>query len=144
MPSKSAIELFEKMLKENNLCVLATSSKNGKPEASTIKYAEDKDYNLFFETLSINRKYQNIQENPIGSIVITEIPNSIQMDGILKELIGKDAMNAKEILIKKNGKVPKIFDDPNIRFFKFIPNWIRLRTKIDGSDLPKFEMIFEK
>lgn len=134
-----AKELFRKIVQDHKLCVLATASKDGKPEAATIEYANDETYNIYFETFPDYRKYPNLINNPRASIVITKEPNTIQMDGTVKEQKGKDAQDAKRRLIVKHGKGSGFYKDTGIKFFKFTPTWIRIL--ISDKWPPKYEMI---
>jgi len=75
-----ASAIFQTLLRENRLCVVATASKDGKPEAATIEFAHDGQHNLFFETFPQYRKYPNLKSNPRASVVITQEPHTVQMD----------------------------------------------------------------
>ena len=118
-------EITRALLEQNRLCTLATASREGKPEAATIQYAEDAGMNLYFETFASYRKYANIRGNPQASVVITQLPYTIQMDGEIVELSGREVLEAKKSLERK-GHYRKFYEDPDIRFFRFVPSWIRL------------------
>ena len=126
MDKQAATELVKNLMSRNTLCVLATSSLEGKPEAATMEYAEDEDMNLYFESFPNYRKYPNLKSNPKVSIVITEVPHTIQTDGTVTELSGDEAEAAKQRLIKKHGGGSGFYSDPDIKFFKFTPTWIRV------------------
>ena len=138
-------QLTKRMLKENRLCVLATASLTGKHEAATIEYTEDEEVNLFFETFPSYRKYPNLKQNPQVSIVITENseePRTIQMDGRVFELSGKIAEEAKQRCIAKHGKGKRVYNDPEIRFFKFTLDCIKVLTH--GGYPPRYKIIRNK
>lgn len=139
---KEAKCIFEKILQRSKLCVLATASNDEKLEAAVIEYAPDKNDNIYFETFPDYRKYPNLIQNLRASIVITKEPNTIQMDGTVEEQKGKEAQEAKSLLITKHGKGSGFYDEPNIKFFKFIPTWIRIL--ISDKWPPKYEMIMNK
>ena len=132
-------ELVRKLLAENNLCVMATASKDGKPEAASMYFAEDTDYNLYFETCTTYRKYINLKSNPQASIVVTQLPYTVQMDGTVEELAEQESEKAKQRLTAKLGKTSKKYDDPRICFFKFTPTWIRVLT--DPKWPPEYSVI---
>jgi len=132
-------ELFKKILSETKLCVLATATLSGKPEAAVIEYATDSDYNLYFETFARYRKYSNLKSNPQTSVVITNLPNAIQMDGTVVELTGSESEGAKKMLIAKHGYGKGFYTDPEVLFFKFTPTWIRIL--VDADYPPKYSMI---
>lgn len=122
----NGIELIRNILSSEGTCTLATASLDGKPEAATIEYAEDTGV-LYFETFTTYRKYANLKENPRASIVITQLPYSIQMDGTAEELEDEEAKRAQDALGRK-GHAHAFHDAPECRFFRFTPNWIRLLT----------------
>ncbi len=134
-----AEEIFRKLLDGNTLCVLATASLDGKPEAATIEYVADAEGNLYFETFPKYRKYANLKSNPRASVVITEDPHTIQMDGMVKEIKSKEADEAKQRLLARHGAGSGYYDDPQIRFFKFAPAWIRVL--VEAKWPPKYVVI---
>ena len=131
-------ELARKLLADNHLCVLATASTGGKPEAALIEYAED-GLALYFETFPEYRKYANLKENPRVSIVLAQLPYTLQMDGVAEELNGDGAAEAKARLKAKTGG-HGFYADPKVRFFKFAPNWARL---LSTTDKPTFIVLKE-
>ncbi len=133
----NAKQLFQKLLKENKLCTLATASKDAKPEAATIYFASDSKNNIYFETFTTYKKYANLKANPQASIVITKIPYTAQIEATVIELTGKNEQDAKNLLIKKLNKTPPHYHDKRIRFFKLTPNRIKILTE------PKYPFKFE-
>lgn len=74
-----------KFLQKNKTAVIATSSADGTPEAATITYLFDDDFNLYFITRKQSRKFQNILKNHIVSVVVGTDPQILataQMKGI--------------------------------------------------------------
>src|SRR5574341_1595859 len=136
---KEGKEIFRKLLEGNTLCVLATASLDGKPEAATIQYISDSDANMYFETFPKYRKYANLKSNPKASVVITEDKNTVQMDGTASELQGQEAEEAKRKLMERYGPGSGYYSDPQIRFFKFTPTWIRVL--IEAKWPPKYVII---
>jgi len=134
--------LFEDILLNSKFCTLATASLNGKPEAATIHYCVDKDYNIYFNSFPHYRKYQNIRSNPQASIVITQNLNTIQMDGDVTELTGSSTKFAKQLLLKKFPEDAKYLSDSTGLFFKFNPAWIRIL--VDNGVLFEHVMIMDK
>src|SRR5574341_528900 len=134
-----AEQVFKKLIRENELCVLATSSLSGKPEAATIEYVADSEDNLYFETFPTYRKYANLKSNPQASVVITQDPHTIQMDGTVVELKGREAEKAVKLLTAKHGEGSGYYSDPQIRFFRFTPTWIRVL--LEPAWPPKYVII---
>lgn len=73
MPTTDKGALREKVLQflqKHKTAVIATSSGSGAPEAATITYLFDDDFNFYFITRRQSRKLQNILKNPKVSIVV--------------------------------------------------------------------------
>lgn len=136
----TAEERTRKILKENKYCTLATASLDGKPEAATVKFVEDENYNLYFEILSSSRKCSNIHSNPRASVVITTVPHTVQMDGVVEELPNGDEV--KKMMTIKQERESSFYQSPELKFFKFTPNWIRTLVKREYP--PKYEVILDK
>ena len=134
-----AEKMVKKLLKENKFCVLATASLDGKPEAAIIEYVADKESNLYFETFPSYRKYANLKKNPQASVVITQVPYTLQMDGSVTELSEIAALKAKALLIKKHGLGSGFYLNSTIKFFKFTPTWIRVL--VEAKFPPKYVVL---
>lgn len=68
MPEK--IEQIKEIIKENDLCVLATVS-GGKPHCSLMSYCADEEgHTLYLASHKETRKYANVMENPLVSLLI--------------------------------------------------------------------------
>lgn len=128
---------YKSILKNNALCVLATASKSGKPEAATIDFAIDENYNVYFATRVSYRKYKNLKENPVASIVVTEAPKTVQIDGTVTELKDEDAASVAEMLVQRIGENHFVLKSSEWRFFKLTP------VEIWGGTYPKSILRFE-
>ncbi|MZQ97751.1 MAG: hypothetical protein GT601_08735 [Acidaminobacter sp.] len=63
-------DMVEKMLKENQLCVLCTESQ-GMPHCSLMTYILDEERKILYLITSMNsRKYKNLKENANVSVII--------------------------------------------------------------------------
>jgi uncharacterized pyridoxamine 5'-phosphate oxidase family protein len=123
--SKKAI-VYE-YLKQNKYMTLATSSKQGKPEAATVEYVLDGD-ELLVNTYTYYRKYQNILDNPqVACVVTTNHDMTLQFDGTIKLLDGDDAQYAKRKMLEVEPDFADFFNDSDTRFFRIAPTWMRLR-----------------
>ncbi|PJE75475.1 pyridoxamine 5'-phosphate oxidase family protein [Candidatus Uhrbacteria bacterium CG10_big_fil_rev_8_21_14_0_10_48_11] len=136
-----AQNIFETVLLKSDTCTLATASLKGKPEAATIQYAADEMFRLYFESFPSYRKYKNISVNPQASVVVTREGNTVQMDGVIVELSGKDAEAAKQQLVAKFGIGIGYLLQPDVLFFRFTPTWIRVL--VSGTYPPKYVIIKE-
>ena len=136
MGDKKAYKQAIEKLSKNNLAVLATASKSGIPNASTIEFVMD-DENLYFVTKETYTKYKNIKENPIGTIVITSAPESIQLDGEIIEIKGDEIEFVSNLLTSKLGQNVLFYKKEPWKFLKFIPKEARF------SKYPKMPSRFE-
>lgn len=76
---KSAMDF----LKSNFISVVATVSKENKPEAATVYYWIDNDLNFFFMTHQHSRKFINLQSNNRIAMVVGSVfePRTVQIEG---------------------------------------------------------------
>ena len=124
MNKKSSIYDF---LKSNKYMTLATSDKEGKPEAATVEYVLDGDV-LLINTYTYYRKYKNLIENPLVACVITiNHDKTLQFDGKIAQLSGEEAKSAKQKMLLAEPNFADFFNDNDTRFFKITPTWMRLR-----------------
>lgn len=113
-------------LKKNELCVLSTASKNGKPQSAVMSYCL-KDDSLFIFTETSTRKYKNIAENNQVSIVVggfKEDP-TVQLDGTITELGLNEGVKIKEYVLGLHPEWKGYFDSSDGRWFEIKPSWMR-------------------
>lgn len=121
-------DIIKQYLYAHRYMTLATSSPDGKPEAATVGYVVYGD-KLLFNTYSHYRKYPNLTDNPRVSCVVTsdDLNATLQLDGTVELLEGKDLKAAKEFMVKDWPEEVKYFTDDRTRFFIITPTWVRLR-----------------
>lgn len=119
-----------KFLKENNLCVMATADKNGKPIAATMAYAVDDEMIFYLETSNKTRKYKNLLANPRAAIVVgvaNELP-TVQIDGDITVFEGEDAVTARNFIVEQHPELKEYFlgpdKNPEEIYFKVKPTWV--------------------
>ena len=124
MTNKKSILDF---LKKNELCVLATASKTGKPEAAVMVYLIKDDFSILVSTETWTRKYENIAKNSQVSIVVGGFKNdpTVQIDGLIEELAGEREDQAKKSIFSIHPEWKSYFQSPKSRFFKIRPLWLR-------------------
>lgn len=73
-------------LMEHDLAVLATTDLNGQPEAATMGYLVDADFNFSFLSNKNTRKVTNISKNPHVAVVVgtSSGNNTVQSEGEAK------------------------------------------------------------
>jgi general stress protein 26 len=120
-------EFIYNFIKQHNLAVISTLSKDQRPQASLVGFAISEDLEIIFDTVKTSRKYKNLMKNPFVAIVIGwDNETTLQYEGTATELSGTDAEYYKEIYFE-------VFNDgreradtwPDIVHFKITPKWIR-------------------
>ena len=120
-------EFLYNFIKQYQYAVLSTVSKDNAPESAVVGIIVTKDLQLFFDTLSDSRKYQNLLSNPKISFVIGwDNERTLQYEGIAKI----PAINELETLQKIYFEVfPDGIDRKenvkNITYFSVEPKWVR-------------------
>lgn len=120
------LELVRNFLETQVRMVIATSSKENKPEAALVRFAYADDLSLVFGTSTITRKYINIQDNPTVAIVFGNREKiTVQYEGTVSSLVGEELNKYKEIYFKKSPSSKKYENQENQIYLKVKPFWIR-------------------
>ncbi|MDF2433412.1 MAG: hypothetical protein JWP44_3043 [Mucilaginibacter sp.] len=120
-------EFLCNFIRQNDIAVLSTSSKENKPQAALIGIAVSNDLEIVFDTVKTSRKYFNLLQNPLVAMVIGwDNETTVQYEGIATELSGKDEDRFKEIYFETypDGRERSV-SWPDIVHFKITPTWIR-------------------
>jgi general stress protein 26 len=121
-------------IKKHKICVLATITPDGHPEAGVIEFGETDNLELIFDTFKTYRKYKNLKNNPDVAVVIGWDENvTIQYEGRAAELSGQELKKYQALYYAKNPDAEKWLKFPEVTFFKVIPQWLRYR---DGNTDP--------
>lgn len=132
MSIKKAFEF----LKDNETCVLATVTKDGVPQAATVGYSVDGDFNFLIGTNKNTRKYQNLMKSNKVALVIGFLgPKTVQLEGLAKELEITDK-RVEDHLAKLPGAV-KFKIQLGQTYFLVKPIWLRF------TDYSENQQIFE-
>jgi len=120
-------EFLYNFIKQQNLAVISTLSKENKPEAALVGFAISQDLEIVFDTVKTSRKYQNLLHNPHVAVVIGwDNETTVQYEGIGTELNGAEDNDYREIYY---GAYPdgreRTVTWPHIVHFKITPKWIR-------------------
>lgn len=131
-----SIQKAFEFIKENETCVLATVTKDGVPQAATVGYSVDGDFNFLISTNKNTRKYQNLIENNKVALVVGFLGSkTVQLEGSAKELDITDK-RVEEHLTKLPGAV-KFKIQPGQTYFLVRPIWLRF------TDYSESQQIFE-
>lgn len=68
-------------IKEHPYAVIATTSKNGEPQAATMVFFIENDFTFYFISINGSRKLRNLKENDKVAIVIGLGPDPITIQG---------------------------------------------------------------
>jgi general stress protein 26 len=120
-------EFLYNFIKQQNLAVVSTLSKDNKPEAALVGFAVSQDLEIVFDTVKTSRKYQNLLHNPLVAVVIGwDNETTVQYEGIATELNAPDADYYREIYfgVYPDGR-ERTKTWPYIVHFKITPKWIR-------------------
>lgn len=128
----------QELLKKEEVCTLATASKEAIPEAATVRYMSDDEFNIYINSGSTYRKYQNMKENPRVAVVVNGERKNIQLEGEAKEIPKEDADYIFQMYKDKYGRSKYLTNDESV-FFKIETDWVRIL--VDGSYPPEYEMI---
>lgn len=117
-------KIIENLISQNKLAVLSTITPENTSESAVIEISMGNNLELIFDTLPIFRKYKNLGKNQSVSVVIGMEPETIQYEGIAKELDGKELEKYKKIHYRKFPDAVK-FEKDGAKFFKVTPKWVR-------------------
>ncbi len=135
-------EKILRFIRSHRICSLSTVTPEGKPEAAVVEFGEMPNLELVFNTICHYRKYKNLLKNRHVALVIGWDKNvTVQYEGVVSEISGKASEKYRKAFWKKNPKAKKWEANPDTRFFKVTPTWVRY------ADLGKkpweiFEVIF--
>ena len=126
-----------KFVKKKKLAVISTVSEKGAPEAATVLYFFDDDFNFFFVTRSDSRKAVNIAHNGNVAVVIgTELgPSTMQMSGIAEQISSPEKQNEFIEKLTKDAVLQALYYGPflslmgvNFALYKVKITWARWLT----------------
>lgn len=121
-------------LSKNRFATLSYLVDKKTPSSSAIYYAVDKDFNFYFTTREICRKYKALQKNKRVSLSYADEKKgiTIQVEGTAEEVKSR-RKNTKPIkllsavLAQNFWKVPPLMSivDGEIAIYKLCPTWLR-------------------
>ena len=112
---------------KHKIGVVSTVHQNNTSESAVVEFAETEDLEIIFDTLHPSyRKYKNLKNNPSISFVIGwDEDKTVQYEGIATEIEGDEKEQAKQVYFKKNPEAEKWDSNPEIKYFKVTPKWVR-------------------
>jgi len=117
-------------------CVLATVSASGKPEAATVLFAVDDDFNFYFGTRTDYRKYMNLVGDKWAAVVVgasAKDPRTVQAEGKMAFLAREsDIGKAKMLFRMRNPAMIPFFSMPLV-YMRLTPLWLRFLDETKGG-----------
>lgn len=138
-------QLALEFIGEQEVCTLATASDDSVPEAATIRFSNDEEFNFYINSGDTYRKYQNMKSNPRVAIVVNGKFEgdyfNMQLEGEAHEVPYNDADYIMDMYKEKYGSSEYLTNDESV-FFEIDVDWARLL--VDGSFPPEYKMIVGK
>lgn len=139
-------------LKDNNVLVLSTADRDGKPQGASVYYVIDGNFNFYFVTSKNTHKFENIQKNKNVGMVVGFGPDlkTIQGGGEAYEVTEKEDQREKvarlaekaEINDKGHWPVTEISTmEKGYALFKVEPNWLSYMNLQDDKSGDPYEKI---
>ena len=119
-------EDFYNFMNEKILAVISTLSADGTPQAAVVGFGQTKDLEIVFGTNKSSRKYANItRDSHVAFVIGWENGETIQYEGIARELSSDELEIVRESYWKKNPRAEANYKEPSERHFIVKPTWIR-------------------
>jgi len=120
-----------KFLQSQSTLVLASISNNVEPEAATVYFVGDDDFNLYFMASATSKKAENLRTNGKVAFVIGRGPEiiTIQGGGVAKELPAAEAETfsglIKKVALESANQWPILqLAQEGFCTFKIAPGWM--------------------
>lgn len=131
-----------KNLLENVIhCVISTINLENKPSSAVVGFGCTDELEIIFGTHTNSRKAANIRYNPESSVVVYANSETIQLEGVCRELGTKESGKYKEMYWEKVPSAKKYDSFPDQVYFLFTPKWVRYT---DISKIPEEIYEFQK
>ena len=136
-----------KFIRSQSLAVQATVSPLSAPQAAVVGFVITDDFELFFDTVDINRKVDNLRRNSKIAFVIGGLirgdERTVQYEGTADEPSGTELEHLKEIYFTQfpDGRDRQTW--PGLTYFRVRPTWIRY-SNFNTIPEEKIEFQFNK
>lgn len=116
-------------LRRSRLCVEASVSPSGAPQAAVVGFAVTETLEFIFDTLASTRKLANLRANPRTSLVVGwgegDDERTVQLEGLADEPAGLELARLTEVYYR-------VFPDgrarlgwPGLTYVRVRPTWLR-------------------
>jgi general stress protein 26 len=121
-------------LRRHRLCVQASVTEVGAPQAAVVGYAVTDELEIVFDTLASTRKLQNLRQDPrIALVVGWDEEQTLQIEGLADEPSGEALARLKRCYLEAfPGGAPREHW-PGICYVRVRAHWARFSDFRDGS-----------
>jgi pyridoxine/pyridoxamine 5'-phosphate oxidase len=85
-------------LRRHRICVQASASASGAPQAAVIGFAVSDDLEIIFDTIGTTRKMTNLRHDPRVALVVGwDAEQTVQIEGVADEPSGYDLARLKNV-----------------------------------------------
>ncbi len=113
-------------LRRHRLCVQASVSPAGAPQAAVVGYGVSDALELVFDTLDTTRKVQNLRRSPRVALVVGwEGEETVQIEGVADEPRGADLERLQRVYFQAYPDGPSRQAWMGITYVRVSPTWAR-------------------
>ena len=113
-------------MRRRRLCVQASVSAAGAPQAAVVGFAVSDDLEVVFDTVGTTRKMVNLRQNSRIALVIGwDDDQSVQLEGVADEPQGADLERIKRVYFAVHAEGPERQTWKDITYVRVRPIWAR-------------------
>ena len=126
MDKEAARKRYYDFIRARTLGVIATTGRDGKPEAALMNIAVSAELEIVFETTDATRKFAHLKADPRVSFVIGwEGGETLQYDGVADEPEGRAFDEARRLFLSTFPQKTSHQNWPGNHYFRVRPLWVR-------------------
>lgn len=126
-------------LRKHRLCVQASVSAPGGPQAAVVGYAVSDRLELIFDTLASSRKAQNLCRDARIAIVVWDGEQTLQLEGLADEPSGEHLRRLKQLYLSAFPDGVERESWPGISYWRVRPHWARFSDFGPGGAIVEFD-----
>ena len=123
-------------LRRHRICVQASVSPSGAPQAAVVGFAVSDDLEIVFDTVGTTRKMSNLRQDPRVALVIGwDDEQTLQIEGVADEPQGADLARLKAVYFEvyPDGVERQAWKD--ITYVRVRPTWARYSDFRPGGSI---------
>ncbi len=106
--------------------VISSIAGNGTPQSALVGIASSSRLEIIFDTVKTSRKYPNLIQRPVCSLVIGwSGEQTLQLEGVAEEVREADLRRLQDIYFAQWPECREHTNWPGIAYFVVHPHWIR-------------------